>query len=436
MAVDNQSSSFSMVTKVLTAHISSQSDSLQVSCTALSGTLVEDCRFPMEASILELEAYMRRKETDGKDFLVAVTFLCCNRGEVNKGDLLKDYATICMQMDILNINDFISAFNVCASPKAVLHVMQDAGMSPQAAGNLLYRAGGELSVQLLGECLGNHGDFWKQVALSYPENFTNFAGMGIVEAIRAYLWCFRLPGEAAQIERIVEGFARSFYLHNTSNHKDGKQYVITESDSDDDVAQGECTPNAKHSCWDSEAMGWYVCQPLSGPNSLPCCVHCGRLDGDLGELYACKGCNVVHFCRRCRTKASRYGHAVVGMIGYGRACVAAKKAAGCLEPENQITFQRDVSGWVQVETSTVSERSLRWEPASPFKTEDSVMVLAYAIIMLTTNLHSANVKDKMKKHEFIRQNNEVNGGSNFPGDFLAKIYDDIKKEELKVMRHE
>ena len=62
------------------------------------------------------------------------------------------------------------------------------------------------------------------------------------------------------------------------------------------------------------------------------------------------------------------------------------------------------------------------------------MVLAYAIIMLTTNLHSSNVKEKMKKHEFIAQNRDVNGGSNFPGDFLAKIYDDVQKEELKVMR--
>merc|ERR1712093_967325 len=87
-----------------------------------------------------------------------------------------------------------------------------------------------------------------------------------------------------------------------------------------------------------------------------------------------------------------------------------------------------MSGHGATETSVVSEDSLNWAPVSPFRTQDSVMVLAYAIIMLTTNLHSANVKDKMKKHEFIKQNNDVNGGDNFPGDFLSKIYDDIKQE--------
>jgi hypothetical protein len=122
------------------------------------------------------------------------------------------------------------------------------------------------------------------------------------------------------------------------------------------------------------------------------------------------------------------------MIGYGRACVAARSAAGSLGYNQQITSQRSLSGRGPIEISCISERSLNWAPVSPFRNEDSVMVLAYAIIMLTTNLHSAHVKEKMKKHEFIKQNNEVNGGGNFPGDFLSQVYEDIKREELKVMR--
>merc|ERR1712217_294073 len=126
------------------------------------------------------------------------------------------------------------------------------------------------------------------------------------------------------------------------------------------------------------------------------------------------------------------GHAVVGSLGYGRACVAARRAAGTLGPGNTVTFANQRR---ETQTCTVPKKYLDWKPASPFKTEDSVMVLAYAIIMLTTNLHSPNVKEKMKKHEFIRQNRGVNGGDNFPGDFLAKVYDDICREELKVMRN-
>ena len=62
------------------------------------------------------------------------------------------------------------------------------------------------------------------------------------------------------------------------------------------------------------------------------------------------------------------------------------------------------------------------------------MVLAYSIIMLTTNLHNANVKDKMTLAQFISQNRQINGGGNFPGDYLAGAYDDIRAEELKVAR--
>ena len=54
--------------------------------------------------------------------------------------------------------------------------------------------------------------------------------------------------------------------------------------------------------------------------------------------------------------------------------------------------------------------------------------------MLTTNLHSEKVKHKMKKHEFLLQNKGVNDGQNFPGDFLAGVFDDIAAQELEVMK--
>merc|ERR1712217_932562 len=134
----------------------------------------------------------------------------------------------------------------------------------------------------------------------------------------------------------------------------------------------------------------------------------------------------VHFCRPCCRKAAQKGHAVACSIGYGRACVAARG----LSQDQQITF-----GYFNtVRSEKLNERSLQWERESAFRSEDSVMILAFAIIMLTTNLHSPNVKNKMQKHEFIQQNRDTNDGANFPGDFLAEIYDNIKQDELKVMR--
>jgi len=65
--------------------------------------------------------------------------------------------------------------------------------------------------------------------------------------------------------------------------------------------------------------------------------------------------------------------------------------------------------------------------------EDAVMVLSYAIIMLTTNLHNPKVKQKMTVGEFISQNRGVNAGGNFPGDYLAAIYRDVRERELSVV---
>jgi len=302
-------------------------------------------------------------------------------------------------------------------------------LSPADIGRLMYRSEGSVSVELLGQCLGNHGDFWREVAKSYPMNFACFAGMDVVAAIRAYLWRFRLPGEAAQIERVMEGFAGSYFNHNTTRGKDKHEAI----DNASDTGREDENSSEHEACWAEGARGWYVHQPLSGPKSLPCCVHCGALDDGACDLAVCQGCNVVHFCRKCRRNASRYGHAVVGRLGYGRACVEAKRVAGSLGPDQRITYQRGMRHGAY-ETAVVSQESLDWVPVSPFRNEDSVMVLAYSIIMLTTNLHSANVKDKMKKHEFIKQNKDTNGGGNFPGDFLSKVYDDIAREELKVMR--
>jgi len=305
-------------------------------------------------------------------------------------------------------------------------------------GRLMYLAGDTVSVQMLGQCLGNHGEFWKQVAITYPQHFACFRGMAIVQAIREYMWRFRLPGEAAQIERILDGFARSYFHHNSaenpgeeSEHAEEAEETDSGSDSDSECGDAKVggSSSSKTRCG---LPGWYVQQPLTGPQFQTCCVNCGNLDGDAGELVACQGCKVIHFCRKCRRDASRYGHAVVGMVGYGRACVAARRAIGLPGADREITYR--ANGGLE-RKSAVSRQDLDWVQTSPFKTQDSIFILAYAIIMLTTNLHSANVKDKMKKHEFIKQNRGVNGDGNFPGDFLSKVYDDVQHEELKVMRN-
>lgn len=63
---------------------------------------------------------------------------------------------------------------------------------------------------------------------------------------------------------------------------------------------------------------------------------------------------------------------------------------------------------------------------------DALFVLTYAIIMLNTDLHNPNVKpqNRMKFEDFTRNVSGVNGGGNFPIEYLEGIYRSIKQNEI------
>ncbi|TRY63979.1 hypothetical protein TCAL_07154 [Tigriopus californicus] len=67
-----------------------------------------------------------------------------------------------------------------------------------------------------------------------------------------------------------------------------------------------------------------------------------------------------------------------------------------------------------------------------FKSADAAYVLAYSVIMLTTDLHSSNVKKKMTKEEFLKNNKGINDSEDIPPEYLGKIYDEIASNEIKM----
>eukprot|EP00123_Amoebidium_parasiticum_P018334 comp24173_c0_seq5/m.44182 comp24173_c0_seq5/g.44182 ORF comp24173_c0_seq5/g.44182 comp24173_c0_seq5/m.44182 type:complete len:1700 (-) comp24173_c0_seq5:573-5672(-) len=67
-----------------------------------------------------------------------------------------------------------------------------------------------------------------------------------------------------------------------------------------------------------------------------------------------------------------------------------------------------------------------------FENADTAYVLAYSIIMLTTDLHSAHVLKKMTVDEFVKNNRGINDGNDLPREFLVAIYEDIKANEIRV----
>ncbi|KAJ7093181.1 hypothetical protein C8R44DRAFT_835540 [Mycena epipterygia] len=62
--------------------------------------------------------------------------------------------------------------------------------------------------------------------------------------------------------------------------------------------------------------------------------------------------------------------------------------------------------------------------------EDAVYVLAYSVIMLNTDLHNPQVRQRMTIEDYRRNLRGVNNNTDFSPEFLQNIYDSIRKREL------
>ena len=80
--------------------------------------------------------------------------------------------------------------------------------SAEEVANFLYREG-RLSKKQIGAYIGDHRDFNKDVLKAFVGKH-EFMNLILVQALRQFLWSFRLPGEAMQIDRIMEAFAAHY----------------------------------------------------------------------------------------------------------------------------------------------------------------------------------------------------------------------------------
>ncbi|KAM9524959.1 IQ motif and SEC7 domain-containing protein 1 isoform 2-T2 [Salvelinus alpinus] len=69
-----------------------------------------------------------------------------------------------------------------------------------------------------------------------------------------------------------------------------------------------------------------------------------------------------------------------------------------------------------------------------FRNPDTIFILAFAIILLNTDMYSPNVKPerKMKLEDFIKNLRGVDDGGDIPREMLTGIYERIRKRELKT----
>ncbi|XP_014477211.1 PREDICTED: brefeldin A-inhibited guanine nucleotide-exchange protein 2 [Dinoponera quadriceps] len=67
-----------------------------------------------------------------------------------------------------------------------------------------------------------------------------------------------------------------------------------------------------------------------------------------------------------------------------------------------------------------------------FTSADTAYILGFSIIMLTTDLHSPQVKNKMTKEQYIRLNRRISDNEDLPEEYLSRIYDEIAGNEIKM----
>uniref|UniRef100_A0A8C1L0Q2 Cytohesin 4b n=1 Tax=Cyprinus carpio TaxID=7962 RepID=A0A8C1L0Q2_CYPCA len=79
---------------------------------------------------------------------------------------------------------------------------------PERVAEFLYKEEG-LNKTAIGDFLGEREDMHLQILKAFVE-LHEFSDLNLVQALRQFLWSFRLPGEAQKIDRMMEAFATRY----------------------------------------------------------------------------------------------------------------------------------------------------------------------------------------------------------------------------------
>ncbi|KAJ7638783.1 hypothetical protein FB45DRAFT_903821 [Roridomyces roridus] len=79
-----------------------------------------------------------------------------------------------------------------------------------------------------------------------------------------------------------------------------------------------------------------------------------------------------------------------------------------------------------------AERYIDGNAQTLFANADTAYVLAYSVILLNTDHYNPQVKRRMTKADFIKNNRGINDGVDLPEEYLSGIYDQIATNEIRM----
>lgn len=202
-----------------------------------------------------------------------------------------------------------------------------------------------------------------QVLDSFTSTF-DFAGLSFDAGLRTFLECFKLPGEAQKIDRVINCFGRAYYKHAPDLFANEDAVYI--------LAYSIIMLNTdRHNNQVSGVALWYLLlvEQHSGVKALPSILHVLR---NAHPSQSPGHCSNLCFLGTCS------GSTFVGQMQWQHVCRAEKQ----------------------------------WISAC-----DQTAVVSVCL----------QVKKKMEESEFCRNLRGVNEGKDFPKPFLSAIYHSICK---------
>ncbi|KAJ7682831.1 hypothetical protein DFH06DRAFT_1162258 [Mycena polygramma] len=79
-----------------------------------------------------------------------------------------------------------------------------------------------------------------------------------------------------------------------------------------------------------------------------------------------------------------------------------------------------------------AERYIDGNTQTPFANADTAYVLAYSVILLNTDHYNPQVKKRMTKADFIKNNRGINDNADLPDQLLSDIFDEIASNEIRM----
>ncbi|KAJ6539319.1 hypothetical protein B0H19DRAFT_1178426 [Mycena capillaripes] len=79
-----------------------------------------------------------------------------------------------------------------------------------------------------------------------------------------------------------------------------------------------------------------------------------------------------------------------------------------------------------------AERYIDGNTQTPFANADTAYVLAYSVILLNTDHYNPQVKKRMTKADFVKNNRGINDNADLPEQFLSDVFDEIASNEIRM----